>query len=177
MTQAGTVVTASKSLFKSHASSEPVESFQVMSRALKGMELPHLGMAMVMAKLTGNHLQLSSAGMPPALIYRASSGAVEEILLEGIPLGYVTDPEYETHDTELEAGDTVLLMSDGFPERMNGDDEQLDYPRAQELFRESAHLSPDEICQRLTAAGDEWAAGREQDDDVSFVALKMRSFD
>lgn len=173
--QSGTVVTATKSLFHSLADRpDIVETFQVISRSLKGMNFPRLGMAMVMLKIEGRRLRISSAGMPPALLYRAASGQVEEFEIGGMPLGYSLRPRYEQRECELQPGDALVLMSDGLPERLDREDQELGYPRTQELFREVADQSPAAICQHLAQGGDRWAAGRFQDDDVTFVALKCR---
>lgn len=173
--QAGTVVTASKTLFQSMGN-EPqiVETFSAMSRGLKNMNFPRLGMAMTMVKLHDNHLRLSSAGMPPMLLYRTTTGKVEEVLLEGMPLGYTALAEYEEREFELSAGDTVLLMSDGLPERMNAADEWLDYPKTLEAFESVGDLTPDEIIEHMVGIGEAWADGRENDDDESFVCLKFK---
>ena len=173
--QAGTVVTATKSLFQSYSSHPSItETFQVMSRNLKGMNLGRLGMAMNMVKIQDHKLQISSAGIPPALLYRSASKEIVEIEIGGVPLGYSTSFQYEQREYDLNAGDTLVLMSDGLPERLNPDDEELGYPKTQELFAEVAEKSPDEICQHLARGGDEWARGRPQDDDVTFVVLKVK---
>ena len=173
--QAGTVVTATKSLFQSYSGHPSItETFSEMSRSLKGMNLPRLGMAMSMLKITDQKLQISSAGIPPALLYRADSKKIEEIEIGGMPLGYSTSFQYQQEEYDLNAGDTIVLMSDGLPERLNPDDEELGYSKTQELFRQCAEKSPEEICQHLTQGGDEWANGRPQDDDVTFVVLKMK---
>jgi hypothetical protein len=173
--QAGTVVTASKSLVQSLSGKLPIEdSLKIMSRALKGMNLNRLGMAMVMARLQNSTLSLSSAGIPPVLIFRVSSGEVEEVLLQGFPLGYVATPNYETYSTTLTVGDTILMMSDGFPERMNPQGEQLGYERSQESFRRVATLPPDEICRKLAQVGEDWAGGGVPEDDVSFVVIRAK---
>jgi hypothetical protein len=173
--QAGTVVTASKSLFQAMGNEPQItETFSAMSKSLKNMNLPRLGMAMTMVKVQGNKLRLSSAGMPPMLLYRAATGKAEEVLLEGMPLGYSTLAEYEERGFELTAGDTVLLMSDGLPERMNAEDEWLDYPKILEAFESVGDRTPDEIIQNLVSVGEAWADGRENDDDESFVCLQYR---
>lgn len=173
--RAGTVVTATKSLFQNLAT-QPVitETFRAMSRSLKGMNLPRLGMAMSMVKIQNHALTISSAGIPPALIYRAESREIEEVEIGGMPLGYSTGFEYEQREYDLNPGDTIVLMSDGLPERRNSQDEELGYPRTQELFLEAAERTPEEICQHLAQGGDEWADGRPQDDDVTFVVLKVK---
>jgi hypothetical protein len=173
--QAGTVVTATKSLFQSHADHPIItETFSAMSRSLKGMNLPRLGMAMTMVKIQDRKLQISSAGIPPALLYRAASKEIEEIEIGGMPLGYSTSFQYQQEEYDLNPGDTLVLMSDGLPERLNDQDEELGYPKTQELFRQCAEMTPDAICAHLATGGDAWANGRGQDDDVTFVVLKMK---
>ena len=173
--QAGTVVTATKSLFQtlSHQSSI-VEIFAIMSRSLKGMNLRRIGMAMNMVRIKDRTMQISSAGIPPILLYRSSAGQVEEILLEGMPLGFSTLAYYEQREYELAPGDTLLLMSDGLPELLNPDLEEFGYPRVETLFAEVAAEAPEEIIQRLRRNSEEWAAGRPQDDDVTLVVVKVK---
>ena len=59
---------------------------------------------------------------------------VEEIKLQAIPLGGPADFKYPKRETSLSKGDTLLLMSDGFPELFNNQKEILDYSRAKEIF-------------------------------------------
>ena len=174
--QAGTIVTATKSLFLNlSASASIVETFTAISRSLKGMNLQRSAMAMNMVKIRDRTMQVSSAGNPPILLYRARTQAVEEILLEGMPLGYSTRAQYKQQEFDLEKGDTILLMSDGLPERLNETQEYFGYPRSKALFAEVAEHAPDEICQHLAQGGENWASGRPQDDDVTFVVLKVKA--
>ena len=62
----------------------------------------------------------------------------------------------------------------GLPERLNADNEELGYERTRDAFQEAASRAPEAIIDHLLNIGDEWAGGREQDDDVSFVVLKMK---
>lgn len=172
---AGTMVSATKSLFLNLAHQSSItEIFSAMSRSLKGMQLKRIGMAMNMVKIKDRILYASSAGIPPILLYRAATGQVEEILIEGMPLGYSVSAEYEQRMFELAPGDAVLLMSDGLPERLNGADEEYFYTRTKLLFAEVATGTPDVIIQRLIQGGEEWANGRPQDDDITLVVLKMK---
>ncbi len=173
--KAGTVVTATKSLFK-HLAPNPdvVEILRQSSLALKQMNLRSLYMALTLVKVKGYCLTFSAAGMPPILVYRASTRTVEELFIKGVPLGSVTDYQYRRRDLELSQGDVVVLMSDGFPERFNGSGEMLDYAKAGEVLVEIADRSPQEIIDRFIEVGEEWADGRPQDDDVTFVVLKAR---
>ena len=65
-------------------------------------------------------------------------------------------------------------MSDGLPERFNYAGEMFDYSRTRDLLAQIASFQPSEIIDRLVGAGEVWAEGRPQDDDITFVALKVK---
>jgi len=71
-------------------------------------------------------------------------------------------------------GDTVLFMSDGFEEMFNPQDEMLGDQQVKVLFEETAANSPEEIIEHLKNAGEAWANGRDQEDDVTFVVIKIK---
>ncbi|MCG8607930.1 PP2C family protein-serine/threonine phosphatase, partial [bacterium] len=171
--KAGTMVTVAKSLFSSLAR-EPdiVSTFRAMSASIKAMQLPLLSMCLAMLKIKNGEMKLSSAGIPPALIYRHSTKTVEEVAISGMPLGAMKRFPYRQRGVPLGSGDTILLMTDGFPERMNQKEEMLDYHRAETAFRKAARRSPKEIVDHLVKSCDDWAGGRAQDDDVTFVVIK-----
>jgi serine phosphatase RsbU (regulator of sigma subunit) len=50
----------------------------------------------------------------------------------------------------------------------------FDYSRTQESLAQAAALAPHEIIEYFVSAGEAWAEGRPQDDDVTFVALKVK---
>ncbi|HEX4951418.1 MAG TPA: SpoIIE family protein phosphatase, partial [Blastocatellia bacterium] len=89
--KAGTMVASVKSLFMTLAYHPDIPHiFTRLSQTLKQMNLRGLFMAMTIAKVKGNQLTLSLAGMPPVWIYRAAQAHIEEIALQQLPLGGVT---------------------------------------------------------------------------------------
>ena len=64
-------------------------------------------------------------------------------------------------------------MSDGFEEMFNPRNEILGDERVKQHFKEAAEKSPQQIIEHLTKVGVEWAGGREQRDDLTFVVLKL----
>ncbi|HMB28306.1 MAG TPA: GAF domain-containing SpoIIE family protein phosphatase, partial [Blastocatellia bacterium] len=173
--KAGTMVTVTKGLFNHLAEqADLVATLSQTSRALKLMNLRSLFMAMTLVRLKGNHFQCSVAGMPPILIFRAATRTVEEIPLRGAPLGGLTDYVYRQAETFLSVGDVVLLLSDGLPERFNAAGEMFGYDRSKESLLANAHAAPQAVIDRLLQTGDDWAAGKAADDDMTFVALKMK---
>src|SRR5262249_53282351 len=168
-------VTATKSLFNHLAQESNIPTIlRQSSQALKRMNLRSLFMAMTIAKVKGYQLTLGSAGMPPALIYRAAQRVVEEVSLRGVPLGSLTAYSYRERSLSLAPGDVVVLMSDGYPERFNGKNEMLDYGSAKSVLLEIATLPPQDIIEVFIKVADKWADGRPQDDDVTFVILKVK---
>jgi serine phosphatase RsbU (regulator of sigma subunit) len=173
--KAGTVVTAMKSLFKTFAAEpEIVPVLNRSSQVLKEMNLRSLFMGLTMVKVNGRRMKISSAGMPPVLIYRAETRSVEEVMIKAMPLGSVTGYSYRERELTLCCGDVVVLMSDGLPERFNRTGEMFDYSRTMETLARAAALAPREIIERLVEAGEAWAEGRPQDDDITFVAVKVK---
>ncbi|MCW8850644.1 MAG: serine/threonine-protein phosphatase, partial [Melioribacteraceae bacterium] len=173
--KAGTVVTASKSLFNSYAANNDVlYSFREISRCLKELHLQNMSMCLTMLKIKGNRLTMTSAGMPPVYIYRKETDAVEEYQFEGMPLGTMSNFPYNVKSIDLNTGDIILLMSDGFPELMNSSNEMFGYKKARHLFNNSKTESPDEIITLLKNAGSDWVKDADPDDDVTFVVIKVK---
>jgi len=65
-------------------------------------------------------------------------------------------------------------MSDGLEEMFNPQDELLGEDQVKVLFEETAADSPEEIIAHLKKAGEVWANGRAQEDDVTFVVIKIK---
>lgn len=172
--KAGTMVTAAKSMFTVLAEDyEIVQILDQVNQTIRQMNLGNLYMAMSLLKFKDNTMQIASAGMPPTLIYRANENTVEEIALKSMPLGAHKDYPYQDKEIELQLNDTILLMTDGFPELFNPENEMFDYSRAKQCFEEVAGKSPQEIIDHLFAAGENWRGDKAQNDDIAFVALRV----
>jgi serine phosphatase RsbU (regulator of sigma subunit) len=173
--KAGTMVAVTKGLFHELADNpDPRQVFEKYTCAFKRMHLGQLYMAMTLAKIKDHKMITAAAGMPPTLIYRAATRGVEEVALKGMPLGGFSQFPYQQQEIDLHGGDTIVLMSDGFPERFNDKGEILDYPRAKEIFAEVGDQAPQKIIDHFTRASEAWAKGQPQEDDVTFVVLKVK---
>lgn len=69
-------------------------------------------------------LRFASAGGPPVVVFR-SDGRIEQIESPGTPFGIIEDIAYDEVETELAAGDTLLIFSDGLFEIHNAEGELL----------------------------------------------------
>lgn len=174
--KAGTMVSIAKGLFKSQAHEESLPLvLKNMSTAIHSMNLGSLFMALTLVRIKDHKFTISAAGMPPAFLCKAATNSVEEVVIKGLPLGGFAHFPYQVEEREILSGDTLVLMSDGLPERFNDKDEILDYPVARKIVEEVASEAPQAIISHLVNAGNEWANGRAQDDDVTFVVVKVKA--
>jgi serine phosphatase RsbU (regulator of sigma subunit) len=173
--QAGTLVTIMKGIFTIEAdNNEVLPFFQKSVQAIKEIKLGRLMMAFAFLKIKGNQLSLSIAGVPPVYIFRNKKKEVEEIDNKGMPLGAMNDFPYEETKTELDKGDVVFLLSDGFPELSNNNKEVFGYERLRKTFNEIGERSAEEIIEHLKSTVKEWSGGKVPDDDVTFVVIKVK---
>lgn len=171
--KAGTMVTVVKTLFSQYGGTTPPADFmRDAAETIKRMDLGRMAMALSLARFEGRRVTVTSAGMPPMLVHRAASGTVEEIALHATPLGTL-GTDYEQRILDLAPSDTVLLMSDGFPELMNAEGQQLGYVAAADRFaRAAAAPSASEVIRQLGDAVREWHGDSPPNDDVTFVVVR-----
>ena len=171
--KAGMMVSIVKSLFLARdKNTEIKEFFNNCSQTIKQMKLKNLFMALMIVKIKEGNLISSSAGIPPFLVYRKKTNMIDEVKTKGMPLGAVNNFPYQTNETILEVGDTVLLMTDGLIELFNEEKIQFGEDRIKEIFKSNTHLPVTQIIEKLFSAGEEWIRGVNQNDDITLVAFR-----
>lgn len=171
--RAGTMVTIVKSLFSTYGGgSQPSGFLSDAGKAIRGMDLGRMAMAFMLGRISGRRLALSSAGMPPVLLYRARSKQVQELALSGMPLGSFGG-DFEDLEVDLEPGDTILFLSDGFPELLDSRGDPLGYVAVENAFRVVAGGSPDAVVEALSRAADQRTGGEPPNDDITFVVVRV----
>lgn len=172
--KAGTMVTIIKTLFAGYAGSlAPAEFLADAAEKIKRMDLGRMAMALSLARLDGQTLTLASAGMPPVLVHRAATSLVEEIALQATPLG-TFGSDYPQTDVTLQRGDTVLFLSDGFPELMNDAGQQLGYVGTVDAFAKAAKGSDaNAVIASLADIARQWHGEAPPNDDVTFVVVRV----
>ncbi len=173
--KAGTMVTITKSLFNTLASSKDIlKTFKRISEVIKNMKFRQLSMCLQMIKINGSELSISSAAMPPAFIYRNNEKCVDEILLSGMPLGAMLNYQYKIEKRKLKGGDVILLLSDGLPELHNSKKHMYGYEKIKTELKKVGRKLPQEIVEHFEQSASQWLNGSEQDDDVTFVVIKIK---
>jgi len=172
---AGIMVSVMKALF----TSKPVgmnilDFFSSSNNAIKQMNLGRMMMAFTMLNIKDGKLILGNAGMPPIYIYRQSNNKIEEIEFTGMPLGAMADANFEVNELDIQSEDTLLMLSDGLPELKNESNEMYGYDRIKTEFKLVGAKEPEEIIEHLKDSASNWVNGKEPEDDVTFVVIKVK---
>ncbi len=174
-TRAGTMVASIKSLFAALGGSMMIpDFFRRCTEIIKSMKLGNLFMSMIILRLKGNYMIVSSAGMPPIMIYRNDKKRIDEITLKGMPLGAFTEYDYIEHEEELSSGDMIFMFSDGMHELFNSKKEMFGDERIKSVILNSIEKSPQEIIDALVEAGRAWRGDASQEDDITLIAVKIQ---
>jgi serine phosphatase RsbU (regulator of sigma subunit) len=191
--QAGTMVTLMKGFFTSDATKLGLQEFMNhCTSVIKEIKLGRILMSFSLLRFNNSKLVITSAGMPPIYYYNnsklviTSAGMppiyyynkitedIEEILIEGMPLGAMRKFSYKVVEKEVKSGDIILLITDGLPEQMNNNEEMYNYPRVKEHFKQIVNFNPNQIIESFVKSGDEWMGETMQEDDISFVVIKVK---
>jgi ligand-binding sensor domain-containing protein/serine phosphatase RsbU (regulator of sigma subunit) len=173
--QAGTMVTLMKGFFTSDAARLGLEEFMNhCNEMIRKIKLGRILMSFSFARIEHNKLSVTSAGMPPIYHYNSRQKTVEEIIIQGMPLGAMRKFSYKLIEKEVCSGDIILMLTDGLPEQMNTKEVMFDYPRVHQNFKEAIDESPDNIIKNLVSAADTWMDGAIQSDDITFVVIKIK---
>jgi serine phosphatase RsbU (regulator of sigma subunit) len=172
--KAGTMVTVIKALFSGYVPAvTPAQFLRDAAEKVKRMDLGRMAMALLLARFERERLTVASAGMLPAYVHRAQSGEIEEVARGATPLGTL-GADYHDVVIDIASGDTVLFMTDGFPELQNESGQQLGYAAAVEHFATAARgASADDVIASLAAAARQWNGDRPPNDDVTFVVVRV----
>ena len=110
-------------------------------------------------------LRYSAAGHPPMLLLR--DGKVREVVENGLILAAFDSPAYENATQFLQAGDRILLYTDGVVEAASAMGDFFGQDGLSALLRQTSGISPTEAADRIISAVQQWAVS--QDDDLTVL--------
>jgi anti-sigma regulatory factor (Ser/Thr protein kinase)/putative methionine-R-sulfoxide reductase with GAF domain len=120
----------------------------------------------VVDPLTGK-LHYASAGHPPPILVRGGKAASLLAVSSAPPLGTLAFAAYHEVEATLEAGDTILLYTDGLIERRR---EPLTDGLERLRALAAVPATADQLCQRVT---DQLVPAGGGEDDIAVVALRI----
>ena len=120
-----------------------------------------------------NVFRYVNAGHLPPLLFSASDPRKVHRLTSGGPvLGLINGVHYEQGERVFEAGDLLVLYSDGILEAADADDEQFGEDRVRRVVRENFHLSAEEIRNRILDAVREFSHNVDAADDQTLLVIR-----
>ena len=173
--RAGIMVSIMKALFISDSAElDLIEFFNNSNKTIKSLNLGRMMMAFTVLNINKNNVRFINAGMPPIFIYRKTTNNVDEYETQCMPLGAISDLNFNITEFDINSGDTILILTDGFPELSNHLDVVYGYDRVQNEFQKLADKSPKEIIEGLKSSAAEWVNKKPPIDDVTFVVIKVK---
>ncbi len=131
-------------------------------------------MLMVTVSAQKDNLRWASAGHGAPIIYDPVEDKFPEMDGGGLPLGLVEGESYSEYwQPGIRTGTVILATTDGLEETMNEAGDQFGKERLQELIRENASKSSEEISQAIRQALVGYRGANSQDDDLTFVVAKV----
>jgi sigma-B regulation protein RsbU (phosphoserine phosphatase) len=144
----------------------PGQLLSGMNQALCGStQGQYVTAAYVHLDAKSGELRYASAGHPSMLLLR--NGSVTEIVENGLLLAAVDPVIYTDRTVPIEAGDRLLLYTDGILEARSASGEMYGEKSLFAALQQTAGHSPGEAADRIIASVQQWA--RSQDDDLTVL--------
>jgi sigma-B regulation protein RsbU (phosphoserine phosphatase) len=123
-------------------------------------------------ELAGGRLELANAGHEPALRVRAD-GRLEWLAVDNGPaLGLIENTPYPRAEFRLEAGDALVLYTDGVSEAFDPEKRAFGRDGLEIAVRAQARASALDLCAGVIAEVRRFTAGAEQSDDLTLLVLR-----
>ena len=118
------------------------------------------------------HLKYINAGhCPPLLVKTAKRNTVLHLCSGGPVLGFLADAEFQQGSARLDAGDVLILYSDGIVEATNAVDEEFGEDRVAAIVRAHSVDTAENIRNRILAAVDAFTGAMAPQDDRTLVVI------
>ncbi len=108
-----------------------------------------------------------------APILRRSSGGVERLTAGGLPLGIRANGSYESGSVSLQAGDWLVIFTDGLVEAVNERDEEYGERRLLDVLQAGASVTPDELLRRMISEAGAFVGDTPQHDDITCMVVRV----
>lgn len=173
--RAGIMVSITKALFISDSSEmEMADFFKSSNHTIKSLHLGRMMMAFALLNYRNKKISFVNAGMPSLFVYKKSCDEVVEHVNQSMPLGALSNSNFNIEQLDVASGDIVLLMSDGMPELFNETNEMFGYKKIENLLKTDSDKSPQELIDIFKKEAADWSGELDADDDITFVVIKVK---
>ena len=114
-----------------------------------------------------------NAGHNPPILAR-SDGRKELLSTKSLVLGAFDSAQYQALTTKVDAGDAIVMFTDGVTEAVNGSNEMFGDERLEKLVQRSVSASAEQIRDTIFQHVLEFTRGLPQGDDITLLAVKVK---
>ena len=158
-----------------------IETFEKSDSEVKdGMDISLLR---IKYGVSGSKTEIQWSGANNSLWYvlnSVGSSEVEnkeliEVKADKQPIGKTDTPiPFTAHTLELQKGDTLYLMTDGYADQFGGiKGKKFKYRQLEEKLLANSNQTLEEQKNILTRSFEEWKSGFEQVDDVTIIGIRL----
>ena len=127
----------------------------------------------VLGFLEGDTFSFLSAGHGPIIRYVAAEDAFHTQPAHGIPLGILSEYDWPPAEHfEMAPGDLMVLVTDGFYEWMNAEQEEFGIERMMDSLRRCRDCSAEDIIRSMHQAVLDFAGDEPQNDDLTALIIR-----
>ncbi len=110
----------------------------------------------------------------PMLVHAGDPNRIQRLDGGGLVLGLFPTTDYSARTVEINAGDTLILYSDGINEATNQIDEEFGEKRICDLVSDTASAAPSEVCDRIMNKVASFASAAIPADDRTLMVVRFR---
>ena len=152
----------------------PAALLQAMNEALleRRVDAQYATLLVLLWDSTQRRITIANAGSEPPLICR--NGKLIKPHVEGVPIGLLDEREYEEYVLQAEAGDLVLLYSDGVTDQLNAAEQDFGQDRIARVLVDHCAAATDLIASAILHELDMFKDGTPNTDDQTLIAMRVR---
>jgi phosphoserine phosphatase RsbU/P len=150
----------------------PAELLKALNDALieRKVEARYVTLCVLLWDPATRRIVMANAGALPPMICRGPE--ILKVRVEGVPVGLLDSREYEEVTFQAEAGDTIVLYSDGITDHMNPGGAEFGRGRLAQVIRAQCNATPSGLIEAVFSELDRFST-TPFDDQTMFV-LKVK---
>ena len=160
-----------------HSTKDAATLMSWVNRGLSGkIDMDHFStLSLLFANGQDGEMEYVNAAHQPLVLYRKASDSLESVDIKSIPIGVERSTEYSSRSLKLDAGDILLLYSDGVIEAMNEQGRQFGRKNLGNALLRVRELGAREIAESIKTELDDFAGATRRHDDQTLLVIKARS--
>jgi phosphoserine phosphatase RsbU/P len=161
--------------FSAYSVVPPAEVVTELNRRFQSSGDSYFTMIYGLFDTVSGRLKFCQAGHPGPILL-AKSGDTTLLGRGGFPVGLMPDMEYDEVSVQLEAGDRLILYSDGFPECQNTNGDRYSEEKLVEVLKRNYTEPLKGLIHAVREDVSNWRGGGTFDDDLSLLVMERCSF-